>query len=275
MDRKPSLLNPELILAELEQLKIKTESKLRSISEGVLYQSATSEFQRERATNDSRLFLNEFMDYLRDNPTTVLAPLRPSKEQLYILKLLLDCVDQGTLRLDSEGGYIRPDHSPIWHQSYKTPHIVIREGFFSHCAPQADFFINWDTRDTFPLRCGFYGTISTFPRENAEFINFYVFPERITDQDQVRTRFVFNERGVKTEITLIGKGRRIILDHEIETKTGMVEITEQWHLLGSFHGEETDKTYWIYGCNKGNDHKTTEKERVDAKVRQRSIVTNK
>lgn len=228
----------------------------------------------ERHEQNSALaetFAGEAMAFLREQTATKLSPVHPTGEQLQNCFYLFDAIEQGELRLASTKGGIQP----ITDRAFITKVYEAGDppagkddllGQIEHilAAQEARFVVNWDVNRQFPMSFHVWGSKGV---KSVEPIHFRVLTEKATTPEQVEKAVggLVHTDKEKTTVGVYNGGNKIIFNEEGHYPDKDIYITDQYYLIGSFEGEETGKTYWVYGNNENNHSRTTVKPRVAEK----------
>jgi len=68
------------------------------------------------------------------------------------------------------------------------------------------------------------------------------------------------QSGFTYDVGLYNRGERIVINSTGIYKGKEVSMTDNYHFLGVYDGQDTDRTYWVYGSNEDRDYKMTVSE---------------
>ncbi|MEA3355233.1 MAG: hypothetical protein U9Q63_01975 [Patescibacteria group bacterium] len=185
----------------------------------------------------------------------------------------MDSVANGTLFLVSSEGVVDKKKGPFLTQHYKA--CADAEGKSVHQkanllnSKHVNMMVRWGVNEPFPCGLSIWGRVGIKPTQS---INFITFPKQpLTAKDAQKTLQIPEVDGKSTQtVGVFNQGKRIIISRKGVYKGKKISMVNQFHLIGSFDGKETGRTYWMYGSN-GANNKTT----VTPVVKAYGLVPNK
>lgn len=73
------------------------------------------------------------------------------------------------------------------------------------------------------------------------------------------------QQGGLPSVGVYNNGERIIINKAGVHRGKDIAATDQYYLVGAFDGQDTGRTYWLYGCNSEINEKVTVSQRVGMK----------
>ena len=114
-------MNTEKFKSNLKLARVKVYSAINrgqfKFSRGVdnaKYYTIVSQETHKRTTERADFFTGEMLAYLKENPTGILKPLYPTREQFQMVELILDGINNGTIRFIRSGGKLLDDRPYIY-----------------------------------------------------------------------------------------------------------------------------------------------------------------
>lgn len=257
----------ELAMAKLDNYRMRASRAVKDVIHENKFSKLVSDEQRELASAQAEAFAGETMNFFEENLTAKLKPIAPNKEQVKLFQFLLESIGNKNLVLEKTKGIVldgsngeraaitkkyvasdRKDDTGIIEDTlfnlYQKKHVVLH--------------VVWGVDTDFPNKISIFGFVGT----KDPSMHFLTFPEKIENPEQAQKYLQQREvvNGFTSKIGVYGKGKRIVLNSEGKYQGKDVSTTEQFFLIGSFEGEGTERTYWIYGSNNDKKNRMTIKE---------------
>jgi len=259
--------NWDLMRARLDGLRIRARFAAESAVHEVKYRSATSDQEQERGSLMAEVFTGEAMNFLNYNLTAKLSPLNPTREQVGIFQLLMESIDDGSLILQGTEGRMWSNNRPFVIKKYQVGERFNAGGDLGSSLTEmfegkdVHLTTRWGVREPFPHGFAVFGSIGmAMPRR----IDFMTLPKKAGSPEEVRKLLGIEEQqsGFTHQVGVYNNGKRIIIDRYGVYRRKNVSMTDQYYLVGTFDGEGTQKTYWLYGSNGGIHHKMSVSQMV-------------
>lgn len=234
---------------------------VRDIKDNLWARLTIPERNFEQNRQSWREFMGAFCSFLRENPSTILAPIYPDRYQLSLVYLFLKGVEAGNVVEQKPYFSFRRDDTPRSHVNFKAttrePGIPVKL--------ESNVYLRWAIRRSQPEHISINGDLSlaawcgeisleheaVFPED----IEFAIFPFKVERPEQAREvnpwDFASTRKDDK-EITIMEEGKRIIIVTRYNSEGEQVTLTESYSLLGHFE-DERQQSYWVYGNNKRYD----------------------
>lgn len=244
----------DLLKVEAEGLLIQTRFALDRAVHKVKYHAVVPDAEHQRTSKLAEAFAGEALTFLRDNPTAKLAPLRPTKDQVKIFQYLMDSVNDSSLKLESTEGRLNSDNRPFVVKHYEAGN---RFKFTGDLADElTELYQGKDVRLTvrrgvnepFPHGFSVFGSMGMAMPRSIDFIAFLDKPQNTEDVQRVMM-IPEQQSGFTQQVGVYNNGERIIVNREGVYRGEDVAMTDQYYLVGAFDGQDTGKTYWLYGSN--------------------------
>lgn len=220
---------------------------------------------RERASLEAEAFGGEALSFLRENLTSKLKPVHPSKEQVKMFQLLLDSVDNNNLLLKKTRVGLRRGKRPYVAKGYEyvdDQGNEIVQGLPSNLFTRREVRLGviWGVDKDFPNGFSVHGLMGISCPGSIKFMTFPEKPETVEDVQKILQ--LPEKVGIfTTQVSVFGKGKRIIINWEGTNKGQEDGMTESHYLIGAFEGDGTKRTYWLYGHNYDDQSKMTVREK--------------
>ncbi|PIR92445.1 hypothetical protein COU01_01760 [Candidatus Falkowbacteria bacterium CG10_big_fil_rev_8_21_14_0_10_44_15] len=257
-----------LIKAKIDYFKTMAGFAISDAKHNLEYRSIVPSEVHERASGLAEAFAGEAMGFLNDNLTAKLKPVNPTHDQLRVFQFLMDSIDDQSLLLKETSGMVWRKTRPviIKHYQAQTDYegASALESAVKFLSKKSAFLtVRWGVNEPFPHGFAVFGDMGI---KSPRSIDFMTFPEQpMTDQDAQRIlQIPEKENGFTQSVKVFNKGQRIIVDRDGIYKGEQYLMTDQYFLIGAFDGQETGRTYWLYGANGENDRMTV-KSRVEAR----------
>lgn len=245
----------KLLKLRLDGVILETKSFTDRVMHEVGYSAIVSKEKHELASRQSNLFAGEVLDFFRENTSSKLEPLHPSRGQLKLFQFLRDSVDDGLLKLKSIEGKVGPQNRPFLAKIYEA-----KNGLKYPEEKNVVFVTRFDINK--PYYC--FGAFGDIGFDHAGTLDFITLPSKPTSSAETQKLIGIPEEqgGFRQKVSLINNAERIIIDRDGTIDGESVSMTRQYYLLGTFEGLSTNRDYWVYGCNTEIHDKTTTTERV-------------
>lgn len=257
-----------LIKAKIDYFKTMAGFAISDAKHNLEYRAMVPNEVHEQASHLAEAFAGEAMGFLNDNLTAKLKPVNPTNEQLQVFRFLMDSIDDHTLLLKETGGMVWRKTKPLVIKHYRAETdyegVSILESAVKFLSKKSAFLtVRWGVNEPFPHGFAVFGDIGI---KSPRSIDFMTFPEQpLTDQDAQRIlQIPEKENGFTQSVKVFNKGQRIIVDRDGIYKGEQYLMTDQYFLVGAFDGQETGRTYWLYGSN-GENGRMTVKPKVEAR----------
>lgn len=246
--------------AKMLAMRIRAGFALDRAVHGLKYRTEVSSAEHQRASRSAEAFAGEALTFLEGDLMAKLSPLYLTGDQVKIFQNLMDSIGDGSLSLKSTKGRLSGDNRPFVVKHYETGD---RFGDYVHLT------VRWGVTE--PSSHGFAVSGRT-GMEEPDVIDFITFPQKprtikdvwgvmgISQEDEGGEGLNLNQEGV------YGDGRRIDLtSRSIMLRGQKIAITHQYYLVGAFDGQDTARTFWLYGNNSKIHDRMSVSQRAGAK----------
>ncbi len=223
-------------------------NKIQNLTDETRYGLVVDQEEHEAARIMCEVFGGELLDFLKHSDLpSMLSIVAPSRYQLYLMNHLLEAVEAGELLLQScSPGVFFPSGQPYFVNYYLADNIDEASNRYSlvikkipHVA--IDFHVRWFTKKKRPFGFSVRGKIGN---EYPRMIDFLVFPRQPETPKEVEELHAMG--GIPfIKVGMVNR-ERIVIENEFIRNWIKYEITTQYCHIGSFEGEESGGTYWIY-----------------------------
>lgn len=260
----------DLFKAEANWLKVKTKFALDRVAHELKYRAVVPNEKHKQASRLAEKFAGEGLTFLKDNLTAKLNPLHPTKDQVRIFQCLMDSVDDGSLVLKSTEGKLNSDNRPFVVKHYEAGKRFESTGDLAdklteiYQGKDVRLIVRWGVNEPFPHGFAVFGSIGmAMPRS----IDFIAFPGKPQSTEDVQKVMMIPEKqsGFTQRVGVYNNGGRIIINREGVYQGEDVALTDQYYLVGGFDGQDTGKTFWLYGSNGEIHNKISSSQRAGAK----------
>lgn len=254
----------DLMNARLDNFRLKVRFATEGFIHDTKFKAMVSKEEQVKASEMSEVFAGEVMGFIKENPSGILKPLQPTREQMGLVYFLLDSIEQEDLVLEETNGRIQKETGRSYlAKVYKTSQNQGEDDFSSRVKDfftkkEATLVIRYDVSTQSPVGFAMLGNMGM---TSVKTMDFLVFPEKVETSGQVEDHLGI----IKSKDYSVGvyqKGERIVLDRSATHKGEEYNMTDQYYLVGAFDGEGSRKTYWIYGKNDDKHHKMSVRGRV-------------
>ncbi|MBU2052147.1 hypothetical protein KKH13_02980 [Patescibacteria group bacterium] len=257
-----------LLKTRINYFRTRVELAIGNAKDEMEYRSVVSGEEHERASKLAEAFSGETLSFLADNLTVKLKPVNPSENQLRTFQFLMDSVDDGTLLLGKTGGRLGRQGQPMLFKHYEVSTYLegdspIHDAVNFLSKNQVNLTVRWGVNEPFPHGLAVWGWRGI---SSVKSIDFITFPQQpFTAEDAQKTlQIPEKQSGFTQSVNVFNKGQRIIIDRNGLYKGEEVSMTDQYFLVGAFDGQETGRTYWLYGANE-EQNRMTVKSKVEAR----------
>lgn len=260
----------DLLKARVDHVKISARFALDRVVHELKYRTVVPNEKHKQASGLAEKFAGEGLTFLRDNLTAKLSPLHPTKDQVRIFQYLMDGVDDGSLALRSTEGRLNSDNRPFVVKHYEAGKRFESTGDLAdklteiYQGKDIRLTVRWGVNEPFPHGFAVFGSIGmAMPRS----IDFIAFPDKPQSTEDVQKVMMIPEKqsGFTQRVGVYNNGERIIINREGVYQGEDVALTDQYYLVGGFDGQDTGKTFWLYGSNGEIHNKMSSSQRAGAK----------
>lgn len=270
----------DLLKAKADNVRIRTQFALDRTVHEAKYRTVVPGKEHKEASRLSEQFAGEALTFLRDNLTAKLQPLHPTKDQVRIFQYLMDSAYDGNLLLKNTQGRLDSKRRP-----YVVKHYEAGERFEStgdladklaelYQGKDVRMTVRWGVNEPFPHGFAVFGSMGMAMPKSIDFITFPKKPESVADVQEVM-QVPEEQSGFTQQVGLYNDGERIIFNREGVYQGEDVALTDQYYLVGAFDGQDTGKTYWLYGSNGEIHDKMSVSPRVGVKQTATQTSNNK
>lgn len=255
MSEQPSF-NPKWELAKLKvagaiSKVLRIPELPAKVNNQVNYKLLVSESEHQQELRKAEAFAGEVLDFFAQNTGTKLASLRPSGEQLRMFNFLLESVDQGSLIRKKTEIAVDWSRRPVIEMRYENSkgYISGEEHRFVICG------VTWGVKEPYPHRLTVSGIENLSSIDELSFIALPIKPKSSQEAQEV-LKVREKTQGEVSKVDVFSHGDRITIDTEGSSNGKDYSATEQYFFIGAFDGEETGRTYWLYGSNSAHNRYT-------------------
>lgn len=239
------------IKAELQYLRIQAKLKMRSIIVDLKHRFIAKKDEYKDSKDLNTKFIGEVLDFLKSNLTASLQPLRLNQEQTHMFQLLMSYAMDKELKLEDESRRVDDLNRPFVASVYKAGE---QQG--DYIQEKSITLVSKVGLETVPTMAVF-GHLN---RKEVKGVKFLALPAKAELAEPLYGQLGIPKTSNDNLTNTIGvydKGNRIIINREGIHNGRSITINDQYVLIGAFEGEETKKTYWLYGSNQDYQNKVS------------------